>query len=765
MIIGTGAISVTFPAMTFPALARPTFAAWHNRSKVSHKAEIDKWAALGYRTVSLSIHGGRSDTKYTAVMIKRPQVHAERQYFGINAATVQTKFNEMAKKGWGPYLITATGPANNPIMAISFRPMKSIPLTRFGLTKDDLKMTAETVKGPDGTEAVIKSLAREQYDKGNILRSLDAYGSDSNPRYVAIWMPNTEKAEWNCSTIDQENKTSQEIFSAMVQARARPDLLAVHPNGNITESFTDSSIGPWIARSNMSSAKYQDEFTKAVAMGFYPHRVAAGGIGTKTKFAAIFTKQENLNEKVFKSVGPRSIKAIDSKIEQFMKDHQLNASAFAVINGNKLVYAKGYRWADTNYPEITPESTFRLASISKLFTATALYCLRDKALKKGSDFPLTRTLQDILNLKQPDGSQPEDNRFKDITLKHLLESTSGIANKYMWDYVKAAKDFNQPLPATIQQLARYITKYDLEYTPGDTKNVIYGNAAYFMLSAVLLKLTGATSYIEALNIALLNPLGVAGIHQSRSLIGEQPNSEVPYAVQRLPWGNSSKDDSRAIVARQYGVEDYEIFSGSGGLSGSIVAVARLAAMFSTEHYNPALSKERMIELLDNAVNATQNYSGKNKGDAHGYHGLDKAYKLPNIDYGYQGIKGGYLVGSQSSIDFTTGGISFVFMYNGNSRKKLGVTTKWTEAKTAALAVDWDDKSDLFPTYGMTSLPTGPYVMSPAVKQKLFTESIGLNDIDLTEQSMQIQLEQLRYRDRAENSDINFNARYPKRDVK
>ena len=59
--------------------------------------------------------------------------------------------------------------------------------------------------------------------------------------------------------------------------------------------------------------------------------------------------------------------------------------------------------------------------MSKTVTALAVYQLIGEGKLK-----LTDKLQDILQLKTPGGGAPKDSRFKDVTIRHLLEHTSGI---------------------------------------------------------------------------------------------------------------------------------------------------------------------------------------------------------------------------------------------------------------------------------------------------------------------------------------------------
>jgi Bacterial tandem repeat domain 1 len=107
---------------------------WHDRTTSDHQQQLNSWAAKGYRTISLSAYGDRNNPLYAAVMIKRAQLVAEKQHFGMDAATWQATFNQMAAQGWGPLIVTATGPAHNPLFAASWFEVSPIPLTRHGMT-------------------------------------------------------------------------------------------------------------------------------------------------------------------------------------------------------------------------------------------------------------------------------------------------------------------------------------------------------------------------------------------------------------------------------------------------------------------------------------------------------------------------------------------------------------------------------------------------------------------------------------------------------
>ena len=62
-----------------------------------------------------------------------------------------------------------------------------------------------------------------------------------------------------------------------------------------------------------------------------------------------------------------------------MKQRDAPGGALAVIKDRRLVYARGYGWADRDQKlEVTPESLFRIASVSKPITAVAILKLAEQ---------------------------------------------------------------------------------------------------------------------------------------------------------------------------------------------------------------------------------------------------------------------------------------------------------------------------------------------------------------------------------------------------
>ena len=90
-----------------------------------------------------------------------------------------------------------------------------------------------------------------------------------------------------------------------------------------------------------------------------------------------------------------------------MKATGLHGIGLAIVDRTRLVYAKGYTWAGTDYPDVLPTTLFRQASVSKTFVTLALY----QIMQEQSAITLDTTMQSVHSkLTTPDGKPPVDAR-------------------------------------------------------------------------------------------------------------------------------------------------------------------------------------------------------------------------------------------------------------------------------------------------------------------------------------------------------------------
>ncbi|HEY6257682.1 MAG TPA: serine hydrolase [Xanthobacteraceae bacterium] len=664
---------------------------WHGKTASEHARLRDDAVRDGYRALSLSIYGATTAPLYTAVMIKRPTAIEQREFLNLTAAQFSKTFDEQARQGYGPAIIGATGPAADPRLAAVFEPQNQIPLTLIGLRS-----------GNAADPKTLQGLNQKARVDGLIPRWIASYGNAGDPCFAAIWTSNTSKTIWNADGVLETDAELQARTDAQASGWRRPSLLAPNPDGRHLSVFVDSQIGAWEARHGLSAAQYQREIDSLVPKGYLPVCVqAAGGSANGARFSALFVQRETPFEKIFTARGPVTNAAIDDVFKNFMMAQPLRQASLAIVKGTRLVYTRGYTYAEPGWPLAEPTTLFRLASVSKTVLALAVFQLIEEGKLK-----LTDRMQDILALTTPRGTPPADPRFGEITVGQLLEHTSGLSpNAFgndiaVLDAWKAARP-NQAwaLPVTAAMLDACIASLKLDDSPGVKQ--IYNNCGYYMLGCVVAKLRRVATPIAAMQQHLFAPLKITRMRAGRSLVASQWPDEARYGAIGGPGGGldipiarSVMSGDRPLVPRGYGEEQFENREGSGGLSAAATDLARLIAVWLSRSDTPALKRETVKSMLANAA-AT---GAKFKGRA-GY-GLDGA--VAKGGESFYGQKGGALMTSQNVLQFNG---EWGFAVNWASHvTDIGVHwyPNFPEIMNIATKIDWGS-GDLFPNFGMPTL--------------------------------------------------------------
>jgi len=670
--------------------------AWHGRTKAEHKKLMDTYSPDGYRTLSLSVYNTTTEPAYACVVIKRPVVVEEKQFFDLDTTSLPGTLTAMAAKGLGPTIVSATGPADKPLIAVVFTQVKSPSVPSLGLTPTDFASK---------NSAALTSLQK--------LGWFDCYGTPSDERYIAVWLPDPEMMAWNCDGIGESQTLAKQRFDGVSATWARCAQFVNTPSGNVTSLYTDGTVGGTVSDYGLSADDYQSWFDEWTKKGMVPLRVCVQGSGSAAVFGAVFGETEETNPRIWRTSAPAgeaSIASADAAINAFMKANDVRNAAVAVVNGTRLVYAKGYTLAEPNYVDVQPTTLFRMASCSKVFTAYALYRLLQQQADAAPaqhrptilDLLQNTTLQSVVHLTQPDGSAPADPKFSTITLLDLITSTSGLDQNLIWESAQAALAAGAALPATRTQLARYGAAQTFTAKPGDIHNVVYGNFDYFLLGEVVRVLSGAASFEAAVKSLVMDPLNLKLVRGAVSLLGDQHSDEASYHVtqpksSQLYAATSLRTPQQPLVAEQYGGYDAEMLGACGGLSAAVVDMARILASLSAGAGNPVLTADTVDQWLSNAALASSTYSGPS---AHGYHGWDGVAAGSNGSF--SGNKGGSLRGAGTEVYFTTGGMSYLYFSGTNDPFSGSTVTDWHGPLADALTGhDWGT-TDLFPSYGMPS---------------------------------------------------------------
>ncbi len=159
---------------------------------------------------------------------------------------------------------------------------------------------------------------------------------------------------------------------------------------------------------------------------------------------------------------------------------QSAAIVVGVVSGGRLVYARAFGNA-------TPDSTFAIGSVTKIFTAVSVMQLVSRGKLSLSD-PISKYL-------------PNLTAFGAVTVRQLLNHTSGIPN-YLDD---ALARFENVTKTTPQAILASVAARRLDFTPGTDWN--YSNTGYVALGQIVERVTGL-SLAEYEKRNIFEPLGM-----------------------------------------------------------------------------------------------------------------------------------------------------------------------------------------------------------------------------------------------------------------
>lgn len=178
------------------------------------------------------------------------------------------------------------------------------------------------------------------------------------------------------------------------------------------------------------------------------------------------------------------------EMEAFVQAHVATGNfmgAVLVARGDEVLFQGGYGKADLelDVPN-TPESVFRLGSLTKQFTAAAILQLQEQGLLDIND-TVDRYLPGY-----PHGDE--------ITIYQLLNHTSGIPD---YEFLESKMVYRNAV--SLDALMAKFSDLPFDYTPGSQFK--YSSSGYVILTAIIEKVSGQ-SYADYLAEHIFQPLGM-----------------------------------------------------------------------------------------------------------------------------------------------------------------------------------------------------------------------------------------------------------------
>ncbi|MCH5377118.1 MAG: beta-lactamase family protein, partial [Planctomycetes bacterium] len=250
--------------------------------------------------------------------------------------------------------------------------------------------------------------------------------------------------------------------------------------------------------------------------------------GTSTQPASVVGEERSDSAPCVVSTGetdPR-MESFDRMMCEFVNEHHVPGAALAVTDQGRLVYARGFGYADVESRQaVTATSLFRIASLSKPITAVAVLQLIEQGRLHMDD-----KVFEILTFEPhlPDGSSCDD-RLRAITIRHLLEHRGGWDRDRSFDPMFQSVRFAEMLgvrpPAEPEHIIRCMLGQPLDFDPGE--RYAYSNFGYCLLGRVIEAVTGQ-SYERYVQERVLAPLGIRSMRIGKTRLNERAENEVHY---------------------------------------------------------------------------------------------------------------------------------------------------------------------------------------------------------------------------------------------
>jgi len=184
---------------------------------------------------------------------------------------------------------------------------------------------------------------------------------------------------------------------------------------------------------------------------------------------------------------------IDKAMENYRLDGHIPGMVWGIVQDGRLVHVAGagVQAIDANRP-VNADTLFRIASMTKAFTALSILRLRDEG-KLALDAPAETYVPEMSGWKYPTEDSPK------IRVRELLTHTAGFVTDDPWG------DRQTPLP---ESEFTHLLRDGVPFTRAPAVAMEYSNFGYALLGRIIANVSGQP-YKDFVQKLLFGPLGMA----------------------------------------------------------------------------------------------------------------------------------------------------------------------------------------------------------------------------------------------------------------
>ncbi len=267
--------------------------------------------------------------------------------------------------------------------------------------------------------------------------------------------------------------------------------------------------------------------------------------------------------------GAAPLAPLDAGIDGLMQryDGRVPGAAVLVLKDGQPVFRRGYGLAvvEDGTP-VSPATNFRLASVSKQFTAAAILLLAEDG-RLSIDDPLKKWLPGLPAVADA------------MTLRQLLSHTSGLLD---YEDLMDPADTRQVHDIDVLHLLQKENR--TYFAPGSSYR--YSNSGYALLALVVGKASGS-DFASFLRQRIFLPLGMTATFAHQDGVDEVPDRAYGYSQIDGHWQRTDQSTTSAVL-------------GDGGIYSSIDDLARWDAAL----YDERLLRRASLQQAFSAATAT-----------------------------------------------------------------------------------------------------------------------------------------------------------------
>jgi len=394
-----------------------------------------------------------------------------------------------------------------------------------------------------------------------------------------------------------------------------------------------------------------------------------------------FLENQKINKLILKKiVESENNDFLDKSFERFREQNLLKGLAVAIVKDEKLIFAKGYGYADVEAKiAVSPDQLFRIASVSKLVTAVAIMKLVESGKIKLDSKVFGK--YGILNKEKQ--FQIKDNRLENITVRNLLNHSGGWTQRY-GDVAFLPKIVSEqtgdPMPLKITSYIKFVSSKRLHFEPGSSS--AYSNLGYMILGEVIAAVS-KTSYEKFVKENVLKPAHIFDMQLGGSFENEKLLEEVRYYQPEDAQLVEAYDGSGRMVPKVYGSTNMTLLGSAGGWIASPIDLMKLLVVIDGD--------ARTKDIL-----STQSIADMTRVDEKG---LDPLGWRSTNEHG-EWWRTGTLPGSSALMKREPNGISWVMITNTSNYKGPHLAIEMDRVMTGTLKKlkKWPDYNlfDFFP---------------------------------------------------------------------